>query len=120
VGVALSERLGLTRNYPGIEAVNYAERLQRDQIAPLEARMQEKGNPDFHVWPASAHDEYVVAVLAERFSGGPDLRVLGFRPAFRANAAGKRSSGPAIPGTITLSAAVISWAILRAANQPAC
>jgi PAS domain S-box-containing protein len=71
------DRLGLPRAYPGIQEVNYAERLQADQIAPLEARMRAQGNADFHVWPAGAREEYVVDVLAEPF-GGSNRQPLGF------------------------------------------
>ena len=71
------ERLELPSTYPGIETLNYAQRLRPEQIAPLEARMRAQGDMDFRIWPAGSRKEYVANVLVESFIGR-SLRALGF------------------------------------------
>jgi PAS domain S-box-containing protein len=70
-------RLDLPQFYPGFVAVNYAERIPREQLGQLIERMHAAGYPGFHVWPSGLRDEYVVTVLAERF-GAINTRVIGF------------------------------------------
>ena len=62
------ERLDLPHVYPGIESLNYAERLGPDEIEALTQRMRAQGNPDFKIWPEGAREEYAVTVLVEPFS----------------------------------------------------
>ena len=71
------ERLDLRHAYPGIEAVNYAERVTPDQIAALRGRLQASGNAEFRIWPPSAADEHVIVVLSEPF-GRARSRGIGF------------------------------------------
>ena len=109
-------RLGLPHAYPGIEAVNYAEHLQHQQIAPLESQMKAQGIADFHVWPAGVRDEYVVNVLTEPF-GATSLRALGFdmmsEPARRRAMERARDAG-----TISLTGRVSLVRDLSNENRP--
>ena len=71
------DRLELTRAYPGIETINYAERVPADGVEALERRMRNSGDADFSVWPAGQRDEYVVNTLLEPLDG-LNSRALGF------------------------------------------
>jgi len=71
------DRLELPRAYPGIETINYAERVTSDGVRALEQRMRAAGATEFTVWPAGTRDEYVVNTLLEP-AGGLNNRALGF------------------------------------------
>ena len=71
------ERLDLPHTYPGIEALNYAERVGPGDLEALTQRMRAQGNTDFHVWPAGLRAEYAVTVLIEPF-GRSITRAHGF------------------------------------------
>ncbi|MBX5462533.1 MAG: CHASE domain-containing protein [Steroidobacteraceae bacterium] len=71
------DRLELPRAYPGIETVNFAERVSAAQAAELETRMRAAGKAQFHIHPAGVREEYVVNVLVEPF-GARYSNALGF------------------------------------------
>jgi PAS domain S-box-containing protein len=71
------EHLDLPHSYPGIEALNYLQRLGPDDLDAFTARMRGRGNPEFRVWPAGHRDEYAVTVLVEPLGGGSG-RATGF------------------------------------------
>jgi signal transduction histidine kinase len=65
--------LNLSRRYPGIRALNYAEHVVQAQKARFEERVQRdtsveaRGYPDFAIWPPGDRPEYEVLVYVEPF-----------------------------------------------------
>lgn len=100
------DRLELPRAYPGIETVNYAERVTADEVPELQARMHAAGNTGFQIWPTSNRSESVVIVLVEPF-GTRDSRALGFDLASeptrrRAMAQARDTGGVSLSGKVYL------------------
>jgi PAS domain S-box-containing protein len=56
------QKLGLQRDYPGIQGIGFSRRLAPGEIAPLERAMRRQGFPEFRVWPDDPRGE-VHAIL---------------------------------------------------------
>ena len=52
------ERVGLKENYRGVLGIGFSLRVDRDEVADVEARAREEGVPSFRIWPESAREEY--------------------------------------------------------------
>jgi signal transduction histidine kinase len=45
-------RLRLETWYPGVQGVGYAQKVDRKDVEPFEAKSRHDGTPDFHIYPA--------------------------------------------------------------------
>lgn len=55
--------LELQRNYPGIQGIGYAARIEPGDRATLEHDVRAQGFPDFRVWPVVPEDQYPIVML---------------------------------------------------------
>lgn len=58
-------RINTERNYPGAQALAYAERLTPENKDALVARMRQNGYPQFSIRPSGERAEYLVIVYIE-------------------------------------------------------
>lgn len=65
-GLKLSERLSDTR------AIGFAKRVRASEADAFVREMRAQGFPDFHIWPPSTRDEFVVVTFVEP-RDGPSL-----------------------------------------------
>jgi diguanylate cyclase len=99
--------LQLDERYPGIQAVGYAERVKRGELAAHVKRIRSEGIADYDVRPAGERDDYFPIVFNEPFAGR-NARVVGFdmfsEPVRRAAMERARDSADvAISGKVTLA-----------------
>ncbi|HKX94945.1 MAG TPA: CHASE domain-containing protein, partial [Methylibium sp.] len=100
------EQLDLARNYPGIQAIGWAQRLQPQELEAHVAAVRAEGYPEYALRPAGARDEYSAIVYIEPFDAR-NRRAFGFdmstEPVRRAAMALARDGGgAALSGRVTL------------------
>ncbi|HEY0846467.1 MAG TPA: CHASE domain-containing protein [Noviherbaspirillum sp.] len=71
------DSLDLARNYPGIQGVGYAARIEPNELDRHIASVREEGFPQYTVHPDDPRDMYTAIVYLEPFSGR-NLRAFGY------------------------------------------
>ncbi len=69
--------LDLRRSHPSLLGLGYAKRVGPDEVAALEARMQQDGEPEFRVWPTPASEDDAAIIFLEPPDRG-NRRALGY------------------------------------------
>lgn len=100
------EQVGLEQNYPGVLGIGFSLRVDRDQVAEIQARARHDGAPAFRIWPEAEREEYHTIIFLEpqharnRAAVGYDMST---QPVRRAAMDRARASGePAATGPVTL------------------
>src|SRR6185436_1545661 len=64
------ERLELADQYPGAQGIGFLVRVKRDQKGSFDATTRQRELKNFHLWPDSDQNQYVLAVHFEPFKKG--------------------------------------------------
>lgn len=103
---AYVQHLSLEQDYPGLEAIGYAQRFSAAEKNAHIRKVRAEGFPAYDIWPAGERPEYIAIVYLEPFVGR-NVRTLGFdmfsEPARRSAMERARDSGIATAsGKVTL------------------
>lgn len=97
----------LRRRYPGVQAVDYSERVESQEKDEFESEVREEGPSDYTLLPDGERYEYFPIVYIEP-SGGPNQRLFGYdmfaKRTQRAAMERARDTGlPAVSGRVALT-----------------